>query len=331
MLPFNPTLSFKDCIGYLLNATDKREDESSRRREICNWILQAEDIDNTLIASYRNNPKALWRNGKGQNKHISELYVIHPDARQHREIFRGNEFVMATSMFPFDTNEFTRLCDILCIKCLTDDDFVSTPKNKVDQTVEMMKELKPRILVLSAIENADKYKERYRKYDEIISNYRFYVCDEIDLGYDTIHNDVVRIYEDNNRIYYVTSWQHSRTFTRFCSKIKNLLDITVIDNVFEDVFDESRSIEQNIEKYCADLVYDDDFRNYLDNLDCSVPDVIEEEITPEEDGYYSDPPILPKETATLVGGISNPPHEVVIHKPASPSEIQLKHQIWLDK
>ena len=322
MLPFNPTLSFKDCIGYLLNATDKREDESSRRREICNWILQAEDIDNTLIASYRNNPKALWRNGKGQNKHISELYVIHPDARQHREIFRGNEFVMATSMFPFDTNEFTRLCDILCIKCLTDDDFVSTPKNKVDQTVEMMKELKPRILVLSAIENADKYKERYRKYDEIISNYRFYVCDEIDLGYDTIHNDVVRIYEDNNRIYYVTSWQHSRTFTRFCSKIKNLLDITVIDNVFEDVFDESRSIEQNIEKYCADLVYDDDFRNYLDNLDCSVPDVIEEEITPEEDGYYSDPPILPKETATLVGGISNPPHEVVIHKPAGPSEIQ---------
>lgn len=294
-LPFNPTLSFRDCIGYLLNATDKREDESSRRREICNWILQAEDIDDTLIASYRNNPKALWRNGKGQNKHISELYVIHPDARQHREIFRGNEFVMATSMFPFDTDEFTRLCDILSIKYLTDSDFVSTPKNKVDQTVEMMKELKPRILVLSAIENAVKYKERYRKYNEIISNYRFYVCDEIDLGYDTIHNDVVRIYEENNRIYYVTSWQHSRTFTRFCSKIKNLLDITVIDNVFEDVFDESRSIEQNIEKYCADLVYDDDFRNYLENLDCSVPDVIEEDNTPEEEKYYSDVPDLPNE------------------------------------
>lgn len=294
-LPYNSTLSFKDCIGYLLNATDKREDETSRRREICNWILQAEDIDNTIIASYRENPRALWRNGKGQNKHISELYVIHPDARQHREIFRGNEFVMATSMFPFDTDEFVRLCDILGVRCLTDDDFVSTPKNKVDQTVEMMKELKPRILVLSAIENADKYKERYTKYDEIISNYRFYVCDEIDLGYDTIHNDVVRIYEENNRIYYVTSWQHSRTFTRFCSKIKSLLDITVIDNVFEDVFDESRSIEQNIEKYCADLVYDDDFRYYLENLDCSVPNVIEEEITPEEEDYYSATSNLPKE------------------------------------
>lgn len=324
-LPFNPTLSFRDCIGYLLNATDKREDESSRRREICNWILQAEDIDKALIASYRDNPKALWRNGKGQNKHISVLYVIHPDARQHREIFRGNEFVMATSMFPYDTDEFTRLCDILGIRYLTDKDFISTPKNKVDQTVEMMKELKPRILVLSAIENADKYKERYTKYDEIISKYRFYVCDEIDLGYDTIHNDVVRIYEDNNRIYYVTSWQHSRTFTRFCSKIKNLLDITVIDNVFEDVFDESRSIEQNIEKYCADLVYDDDFRNYLANLDCSVPDVIEEVFTPEEEGYYSEAPIVPKEPETSIDeqyATRNPTDEDAIPKTAGQSEIQ---------
>lgn len=289
-LPFNPNLSFRDCIGYLLNATDKREDETLRRREICHWILQAKAIDEALIASYRENPKALWRNGKGQSKHISELYVIHPDAKQHREIFRGNEFVMATSMFPLDTAEFVRLCDILKIKCLTDNDFVSTPKNKVDQSVKMMKELKPRILVLSAIENADKYKERYKKYDETISNYRFYVCDEIDLNHDTIHNDVVRIYEENNRIYYMTSWQHSRTFTRFCSKIKNLLDITVIDNVFEDVFDETRTIEQNIEKYCADLLYDQAFRDYMENLDCSVPNVGEEPAIPDEtETYYEGP------------------------------------------
>ena len=115
-LPFKSILSFEDCIGYLLKATDRREDETSRRRDICNWILQAEDIDNSLIASYRENPRALWRNGKGQSKHISELYVIHPDARQHKEIFRGNEFVMATSMFPYDTAEFERLCDILGVK-----------------------------------------------------------------------------------------------------------------------------------------------------------------------------------------------------------------------
>lgn len=289
-LPFNPTLSFKECIGYLLNAVDKSEEESSRRKEICNWILEADDIDMSLIQSYRENPNALWRNGKWQKKHITELYVIHPDAKQYKEIFRGNEHVMITNMFPIETSEFERLCSILGIHCLTGDDFVSTPKNKVDQTAVMMKELKPRILVLSAIENAEKYKDKYTKYDEIVSNYRFYVCDEIDLGYDTIHNDVERIYEEDGRIYYVNSWQHSRTFTRFCSKIKNLLGISVVDNVFEDVFDETRTIEQSIEKYCSAFVHDEDFRLYLENLDCSVPIEIEDEPIPEEESYYSDAP-----------------------------------------
>ena len=287
-LPFNPTLSFKECIAYLLNATDKSEEETSRRREICNWILEAEDIDEELIESYRRNPNALWRNGKWQKKHISELYVIHPDAKQYREIFRGNEFVMITNMFPLETTEFERLCSILGVKCLTGEDFVSTPKNKVDETAEMMKELKPRILVLSAIENAEKYKDKYLKYDEIISKYRFYVCDEIDLNYDTIHNDVERIYENDGRIYYVNSWQHSRTFTRFCNKIKNLLGISVVDNVFEDVFDESRTIEQSIEKYCAAFVHEEDFRYYLENLDCTVPVEIEEEPESEEENYYTE-------------------------------------------
>ena len=152
----------------------------------------------------------------------------------------------------------------------------------------MVKELKPRILVLSAIENAEKYKDKYLKYDEIISKYRFYVCDEIDLNYDTIHNDVERIYENDGRIYYVNSWQHSRTFTRFCNKIKNLLGISVVDNVFEDVFDESRTIEQSIEKYCAAFVHDEDFRYYLENLDCTVPVEIEEEPESEEENYYTE-------------------------------------------
>ena len=287
-LPFNPKLSFKECINYLLKANDRSEDETSRRKEICNWILEADDIDTSLIEEYRNNPNALWRNCKWQKKHIKELYVIHPDAKQYREIFHGNEFVMLTNMFPLESSEFERLCSILGLKCLNGEDFVSTPINKVDQTAEMMKMLKPRILVLSAIENTEKYKDKYKKYDEIISNYRFYVCDEIDLGYDTIHNDVERIYEDNSHLYYVSSWQHPRTFIRFCSKIKNLLGISVNDNVIEDVFEDKRTMEQNIEKYCAAFLHDEDFRNYLENLDCSVAVEIGEEPESADEKYYKD-------------------------------------------
>lgn len=212
-LPFKSTLSFDDCLYYLLNAQDKREEESSRRREVINWILEAEQIDDSLIESYRANPKALWRNGKGQKSHISSLYAIHPDARQQRAIFSGDEHIMITNMFPLTTSDFERVCEIFKIKCLRSEDFVPTPINKEDETVQMMRVLKPRILVLAAIENADRYKEIYSKYNEIISEYRFLVCEKIDLAYDTIHNDVERIYNDDSHVYYVNSWLHNRTFT----------------------------------------------------------------------------------------------------------------------
>lgn len=89
-LPFNPTLSFEDCLCYLLNAQDKREDERYRRFDIVNWILEADEIDHNLVDAYRDNPKALWRNGKGQKTHIKELYAIHPEAKQQKAIFSGD-------------------------------------------------------------------------------------------------------------------------------------------------------------------------------------------------------------------------------------------------
>lgn len=287
-LPFNSTLSFKDCLQYLLNAQDKREDERQRRENIVNWILEAGETDEELVDSYRNEQNALWRNGKGQKKHISDLYAIHPDASQERAIFSGDEHVMLTNIFPYNIEQFEEICDILKIKCLTEDDFVSTPINKVNETEGMMRIIKPRLLVLAAIQNPDKYKEIYETYNELISKYQFYVCDKIDLGYDTIHNDVERIYNDESHIYYVNSWLHNRTYTKFCSKLKNLLHINVCENVCEDVLDGNVPIETSIEKYCSALVYDEEFRAYLENLDCTVTVEEEETEVVNEDDYYSD-------------------------------------------
>lgn len=289
-LPFKQTLSLDDCLYYLLNAQDRREDETSRRKEIVNWILAADEINKEAIDNYRSNPKALWRNGKGQKKHITELYAIHPEARQQRAIFSGDENVLSTAMFPYATEEFERLCNILQIKCLKADDFTSTPINKVDETAGMMKELKPRLLILAAIENESKYKETYERYNEILSRYHFLVCDKIDLSYDTIHNDVERIYSDESHIYYVNSWLHNRTFTKFCSKIRSLLGISVYDNVCEDVLDGNMPIEQSIEKYCSALMYDASFIHYMENLSLSISQIEEDEhIDEDEDSYYTDP------------------------------------------
>lgn len=322
-LPFNHTLSFEDCIQYLQNAQDKREDERERRESVVNWILAAETIDEKLVDSYRSAPNALWRNGKGQKKHISELYAIHPDATQERAIFSGDEHVMLTNMFPYNKEQFEKICGILKIKCLTKDDFVSTPINKENETEVMMRNIKPRLLVLAAIQNPDRYKEIYETYNKRISEYQFYVCDKIDLWYDTIHNDVERIYNDDSHIYYVNSWLHNRTYTKFCSKLKSLLLINVYDNVCEDVLDGDVTVETSIKKYCSALVYDKDFRAYLNNLDCSV--VIEDEEETEsvrEEDYYTNTitdTIEETESEDDDSGTFQRTTETVIHKANSPT------------
>ncbi len=288
-LHFCTVLSFEDCLYYLAKVSDRREEESDYRRMVINWMLAAPTHDSELVAKYRNTPTSTWRNGKGQKKHISELFAIHPDAKQERNIFWGDEFVMQTTSFPSGSESFEKVCQMLQIECLTKDDFVVTPIGKNDETVKMAPILRPRLLVLAAIENPVRFQQLYEKYNETISKYRFSVCEKIDLGYKTIHNDVMRIYDDDSHLYYVGSWLHNRTFTKFCSNIRNLVGCFVDTDVCEDVLDINNSVESCIEKYCSSLAYDEKFRAYLKSLDLTFNVEIEEEEPIEaENDYYSD-------------------------------------------
>ena len=102
------------------------------------------------------------------------------------------------------------------------DDFETKPINPKDETIDVIKAIMPKLLILAAIERPEKYQTRYEKYATEIKNFRFYVCDKIDLGYEEIHNDIERIYSDESHVYYVDSWLHKRTYTKFCSKLKSL-------------------------------------------------------------------------------------------------------------
>ena len=296
---FCKALSFEDCLYYLARVTHPREEETHYRSIVINWMLFSPIQDETLVDNYRKTPTAEWRNGKGQKKHITELYAIHPDATQERNIFRGDEFVMQTSAFPNDTDSFVKVCNMLKIKCLTSSDFVATPIGKQDETANMVAILRPRLLILSAIENPDQFQELYERYNTKLSQYHFVVCEKIDLGYDTIHNDVERIYNYDNHFYYVSSWKHNRTFTKFCNRLKRLVGFDVYDNVCEDVLDDSVSVEACIEKYCSSLAYDEKFRAYLRSLDLTINvEPEEEEPIETEDDYYRNVMNEPTDSAT---------------------------------
>ena len=288
-IDFSEALTFEDCLYYLARITHPRDKESDFRETVINWMLSSPNQDETLVDNYRKTPTAEWRNGKGQKKHITKLYAIHPEATQERNIFGGDEFVMDPSAFPKDLDSFVKACNILKIKCLTSTDFVATPIGEQDETEEMVAILRPRLLILSAIVSPDKIQELYEQYNTKLSQYHFVVCEKIDLGYDTIHNDVERIYNDDNHLYYVSSWKHNRTFTKFCSRLKQLIGFDVYDNVCEDVLDDSVTVEACIEKYCSSLTYDEKFRACLKSLGLTI-NIEPEKAEPvdTETDYYSD-------------------------------------------
>jgi hypothetical protein len=288
-LSFKQSLEFEDCLYYLLNAHVPRDEVRDKRKKIIEWILENEDIDENAVETYRNHPAAIWFNGKGKMTHISKLYAIHPDATQERSIFSGDEHVLQNGMLPLNTGDFERICEILKIRYLKSNDFITTPFNYKEETSYLIDYIKPKLLVLAAINNSDKYQERYEYYIEKISNYRFMVCDKIDLGFDTIHNDLERIYSDDSHIYYVKSWLHNRTFTKFCKKITELLEIKLPDNVCEDVLDDSNLLTECVDKYCPALAYNTLFRRYLQELNHPISFVEEESIKQEEDEYYTGP------------------------------------------
>ena len=286
-LPFKKGMGFQDCLYYLLNARGKRDEEREHRRCVIKWILEAEDIDDTAVETYREQPTAEWRNGKGLKSHISKLYVIHPEAFQEKAIFFGDEHVMNTAMFPYDNDEFLRFCEIMHIQVLTSDDFVTRPVNDREETARILQAINKKLLILAAIENNDKYESLYDKYISIIKEYRFFVCDKIVLGYNEIQNDVERTYLDDKNLYYVSSWTNNRTYTKFCNRIKRILNLTILDDICEDVLDESVSVEECLDKYCPSLAYDASFKRFIDDLQLTleVPEEEEPEETPQD--YYT--------------------------------------------
>lgn len=85
------------------------------------------------------------------------------------------------------------------------------------------------------------------------------------------------------------SWLHKRTFTKFCSSIRNIVGCFVDTDVCEDVLDINNSVESCIEKYCSSLAYDEKFCAYLKSLDLTFNVEPEEEEPIEvENDYYSD-------------------------------------------
>ena len=279
-LPFKTSLDSSDCISYLLKSQEKNDDDTKHREQIIKWLLDNDDLTSQDIDNYRLNPNAKWKNGRGQYAHISSLYAIHPDATQERSIFAGDENIIRTWSFPDNCEQFEKICEILKIKVLRTEDFKTSPVAPVcSETAKIIELLKVRILILAAIDYNDRYAKHYEKYIENLCAYKYYSCSQVELSYGDLHGTVGRTYLDEieKKAYYVIAWDNNRTYTKFCKMVKTIVGIHANEDICEEVFDLSISIEYLIDKYCFSLRSEKEFLNYMEALKQKVI-AIEEEI-----------------------------------------------------
>ena len=298
-LPFKTSLSSEDCLAYLLREREKDDEDAKHRKEIINWLLANDDLtqESEAIKRYRSNPEAKWKNGKLSYVHISDLYAINPLSNQERAIFSSDEHVLRTRSFPNRENveDFNKICNMLGIRVLESSDFTPCPIDPVtQQTSTILEKLKVRLLILAAIIHGERYAKYYEQYINIVQSYNFFACAQIELRYENLHGIAGRIYVDEaeKKIYYVTAWDNQRTYTKFCRTIKDILGIrndNVDDETFEDVLDESRSIEVLVDKYCYALRGNKDFLQYMEDQKLRVLAIQEEipDVETQEVNYVS--------------------------------------------
>lgn len=278
-LPFKTALNSEDCLAFLLKSREETKEENKHRNQIIKWLLENDDLGDQEVQDYRSNPDALWRNGRGQFAHISSLYAIHPDSTQERSVFSANEKIIRTWCFPDEVNKFEDICNMLGIRILKNEDFKTNPVDPVcPETNDILEKLKVRLLILAAIDHEDKYAKYYEKYLEKVTKYNYYSCAQIELAYGDIHGSVGRTYIDETeaKIYYVTAWDNQRTYTKFCHTIKIIAGVNANDDICEEVFDESMTIDSLIDKYCYSLRSDKVFLKYMEDLKQRVIEIEED-------------------------------------------------------
>lgn len=147
---------------------------------------------------------------------------------------------------------FDSFCKIFGIKALSKDDFELSPE-VIDEptTEEMQQKLRLPLLIVAAVSEPDKWKDKYEHFCSDLDQLIFHKCDSITLNYKGILKDSsIQYHKNDKELFFVRDWMGRRVFKDFIYDIVNDLDIDLDNNVLEAIFeaDESNQVDL-IEQY----------------------------------------------------------------------------------
>ena len=279
-LKFKEQLSFEDGLNALKTIKGK-----DKRRTILEWMNEAYDDSYTkLISEYRDSEVAIWKNGKAEDRRISELYAIAPESKTLYEFFRDNEYILHSDYISnWNKDDYRSICNMMQIHIIEENEMSFDPVGEQDSLAHYFE---GRLLVVAGIEDTNKWNELFEKYKEKISMMSFWRCSSISWTYegnDKISQKNKKFYSNDGDFYYVKDWCTKQVYTDFVREMHDYLECSMNEDQFKNILDPDEDIQDLIEdyyslrtdEYITELAkYDGAFSKYSGR---KVTDEVEEE------------------------------------------------------
>lgn len=203
-------LSFEDCLLYL-----KTENPAFREIVYKTMIKLATDHPEQLdacvkqgyVTSFRED--ARWYCGKRRWEPIKNLVALQW-AENHsilKDNFGFSELVI--SKMPSGKDDYNKLCEILQIQILTNDDFDHTYDDKSEVDHLAIEEITKRLLYMSYRHNSETWEEEYEKIQKELADTDIRICNSISYFWtenEALSADLLTYTEELDTLWYVGNW-----------------------------------------------------------------------------------------------------------------------------
>lgn len=231
-------LSFLDCLEYLLMNEDGL---LKHRLLVYKWMAFTSDEEIRKYQRYIDRYKeiAKWKTGKPDWKPLKELHVLiwENSTGLLKGLFGASEFVCGN--MPEEQYVHERLCDILGLKPLSDNDFDHQGVGNPDP--EASAEIEKRLLYLSYLEckdNKEDWKELFESRRKQLSKISIKTCTKIPYyfpeadGSRNLSTDILVYTESPDELLYVGKWNGMM----FMSIVKWVVKTFNINDGFKEPF-----------------------------------------------------------------------------------------------
>ena len=325
-LGFSNSLRLEHCLEYLLTNPAYK-----MRGEVLKWIADSawgHDCD-VAVSRYRDDPRALWVNGKGEGAQIKMLVGIRHENSKKARVFINDSAVVSfrglgvnkECVTKAELEEgFTRLGMTLIDDAGLQEETI--PTNNSNQKIAHDALLW--LYVFLVCRGDEEYLPKFKEISEKVKAWNYVECDSISVSYDEIlRSDHRKFYEDTERriVYFVGNWQSKHVFGDMVAFLKQVTGLKGYpDDDLKFAFDTDGGVAALIERIIderPDVVSDDEFRRAAAEIDSAFVGLLNEQVASASSGGL---PLQIEETPSQTT-VSESPAAVIV-EPESPPEPQ---------